>query len=441
MKTRTVLRNIVGLAIILAVAAALMPAQEQQQPAPSPPPAPSPSPSPGPDPGMPGGRTPSIPTPSPVPSPRDQQPRQPDFGREQQQQQFPDMQRPIFLSGKVVLDDGTAPPEPVVVERVCNGQPRPEGYTDSKGRFSFQLGQNMGMIPDASVGSAADSMGGFGSTSGSFGRSRTGVTERDLMGCELRATLPGFRSDVVNLAGRRLMDNPDVGTIVLRRLGNVEGTTISATTLQAPKDARKAFEKATEALRKKKTDEAQKNLEKAVQLYPQYATAWYELGALYQQQNNAAQAREAYGKSLAADAKFMKPYLQLALLAAQEQKWQEVADTTDRLLALDAYDYPRAWFFNAVANFNLRKIDAAEKSIRQGLKLDTQHSIPKLNHLLGIILFNKQDFTGASEHLRSYLQHAPNAQDADTVRKQLAELDKVTGQAAAAQPQAPQPQP
>ena len=36
----------------------------------------------------------------------------------------------------------------------------------------------------------------------------------------------------------------------------------------------------TEALRKSKIADAQKNLEKAVELYPQYASAWYELGRI-----------------------------------------------------------------------------------------------------------------------------------------------------------------
>src|SRR5262249_4204918 len=34
------------------------------------------------------------------------------------QNRFPEMQRPIFLSGKVMLDDGTPPPAEVVIERV-----------------------------------------------------------------------------------------------------------------------------------------------------------------------------------------------------------------------------------------------------------------------------------------------------------------------------------
>ena len=55
----------------------------------------------------------------------------------------PDAQRPIFISGKVVLSDGTVPPEPVSLERVCNGAPRLEGYSDRKGLFSFELGRSM----------------------------------------------------------------------------------------------------------------------------------------------------------------------------------------------------------------------------------------------------------------------------------------------------------
>ncbi len=235
------------------------------------------------------------------------------------------------------------------------------------------------------------------------------------------------------------MDNPDVGTIVLRRLGHVEGTTISATTLAAPKDARKAYEKGREAVRKNKFEEALKHFQKAVQLYPQYAAAWFELGLIHQRQNRKQEAREAYAKSLAADAKYTKPYLQLALLAAQDRNWQEVADTTDRLLRLDAFDYPQAYFFNSVANLNLHKLDAAERSVREGLKLDAQNRIPKMRHLLGVILANKQDYAGAAEHLRAYLPHAADQQEAALVRKQLDELERLLGRTAA--PAAEQPRP
>ncbi|MBI4875608.1 MAG: tetratricopeptide repeat protein [Acidobacteria bacterium] len=415
---------------VFAVALAMSLAQEgpsqqtpaPQQPAPQQPAPQQSSPSPAPSPGQ--------QQPTQVPGTRQQQ--QPAWGEQQDRSQFPEMRRPIFLSGKVVLDDGTPPPDTVTIERVCNGVVRPEAYTDSKGRFSFQLGQSMNVMPDASTSGAADA-GIFGSNPQTRGGMSGGLSERDLMGCELRASLPGFRSEMVNLAGRRVMDNPDVGTIILKRLGNVEGRTISATTALAPKDARKAYDKARDNIKKQKWADAQKELEKAVAAYPKYAAAWHQLGLLHEQQKNTGAARKAYAESLSADAKFLGPYLQLAMLAVRDTNWQDVADITSRLVRLDPFDYPQAFFYNAVANFNLRKLDDAEKSAREALKIDTDHRIAKTSHLLGVILAQKNDYTGAVEHIENYLKFAPEAKDAEQVRKQLDEIRKF----AAGAPQQP----
>jgi len=356
----------------------------------------------------------------------DQTQRQPQFER----------QMPVFLSGRVMLEDGTPPPEPATIERICNGgQPRPEGYTDSKGRFSIQLGQNQAMMPDASTG-GFDNNDPFSSRSAVPGLGgQRGITERELMGCEIRATLPGFRSQVVQLSGRRFLDNPDVGTILMKRLGKVEGFTTSLTSMAAPKDAKKAYEKGINALKKNKEAEGQKELEKAVELYPKYAAAWFDLGTVYERNQRVEEARNAYAKSLEADAKYIKPYMQLAGLAAREQKWQEVADSTDRVIKLNPFDYPGAYFYNSVAHYNLRNVDAAEKSAREGMKQDEAHRIPKLAHILGVILAEKNDLAGAAENMKAYLQFAPNAKDADQVRKQLSEVERLSANAKpAAQP-------
>ena len=342
--------------------------------------------------------------------------------------QLPDMQRPIFLSGKVMLEDGTPPPESVVIERVCNNVIRPEAYTDSKGRFSFQLGQNSTVFADASVGSTMDDPFSRNDSAMGRGAGQRQISERDLMGCELRASLAGFRSEAVSLSGRRMMDNPDVGTIILRRLGNVEGYTFSAISAQAPKDAKKAFEKGREQAKKNKLAEAQKEYEKAVQVYPKYATAWYDLGLLYEKQNNVEGARDAFEKAIGADPKYVNPYLNLTALAARASKWQDTADISARAIKLNPFDFPQAYFYNSVANLNLNNLEAAEKSAKEAKKLDSRNRIPKINHLLGVILAQKQDYPGAAESFKAYIAMAPNAPDVDTVKKQLAEIDKALGE-------------
>lgn len=349
-----------------------------------------------------------------------------------QQQRMPEMPRAIFLSGKVMLDDGTPPPEPVTIERVCNGNPRPEGYTDSKGRFSFELGRNTAMMADASTNMGNDGFGGGmpgqpqrgGLGNGGFGGGNANI-EQQLMGCELRASLPGFRSDMVSLAGRRVMDNPDVGTIVLHRLANVEGFTFSATSGLAPKDAKKAFEKSRDLLKKKKLPEAQKELEKATSLYPKYATAWYELGRVYEAQNQVEPARKAFQSSIDADPKYVNPYLNLSGIFAKEANWEKTAELTAKALKLNPFEYPTMYFYNSVANLNLQKLDEAEKSAREARKLDAKNRIPKIDHVLGIILAQKRDLPGAKDSLSAYLKASPTAGDADAVKKQLEQIDKL----------------
>ncbi|HWB95269.1 MAG TPA: tetratricopeptide repeat protein, partial [Bryobacteraceae bacterium] len=220
------------------------------------------------------------------------------------------------------------------------------------------------------------------------------------------------------------------GTIVLHRLGNVEGTTISATSLQAPKDAKKAYQKGKDALKKNKAEEAEKHFQKAVDLYPKYAVAWYELGVLQQKSQKPEDARKSYQQALAADSRLILPYLQLSMLAVQEKKWEEVVETTNRAVKLDPVDFPQAYFFNSVANYYLRRMDAAEKSAREAQKLDTEHRYPKINHVLGVILAEKRDYPAAVEQMRSYLKFSPDAQDAETVKKQLVELEKLSNPSA-----------
>ena len=335
-----------------------------------------------------------------------------------------DTVRPVFLTGKVSLADGTLPGEPVMIQRVCNGNPHSEGYTDSKGNFSIQLGQNH-EVADASEMTTRstthpDPLGGF--------------SEQRMNNCELRAALAGFRSDVISLASRRYMDNPEVGTIVLHRLVNVEGLTISATSALAPKEARKSFEKGLSAEKDIRPDDAQKEFEKAVAMYPRYAAAWLELGLIFEQRDRFAEARNAYNQAIVADAKFVNPHQRLYLLAVRESKWREVAEITDHIIHLNPYDFADAYYFNGLSNLELGKLDAAEKSAREALKLDGGHRNPKTNYILGLVLARKSDFQGASEYLRAYLKDAGDSKDAERVRKQLADVERYAQAKAQAQP-------
>jgi tetratricopeptide (TPR) repeat protein len=339
--------------------------------------------------------------------------------------------RPVLLMGKVVMEDGTPPPEPVAIQLTCRAAPRSVGYTDPRGGFAVDVNDRKNAATFADASEDPSSFGGNSARGNSAlnpgGNANSGITGRALMGCDLQASLAGFRSDVMHLDARHGVDNSEVGTIILHRLANVEGLTISATSAFAPKDSKKAFEKAQNFERQQKWADADKEFRKAVDSYPKYAAAWYQLGLVQEQEKEPEAARKSYAQALAADGKFVSPYQALAVMASQEQKWQEVVDATAHLLRLNAVDFPQAWLFNSLGNYYLKNLDAAEKSAREGVSRDAAHHYPDLFHVLGVVLAMKRDYPAAVEQLRKYLHYSPNAIDTEEVKRQLAEVERVMG--------------
>jgi tetratricopeptide (TPR) repeat protein len=323
----------------------------------------------------------------------------------------------IFLSGKAVIDDGSVLTESASIQTVCNGQKRTETYTDSRGNFSFQFGGRVANPTEIEADAEAPSRVVLP------GR----PDRRNLQGCELQASLPGFTSELIQLTGRFAGDeSADIGRIVLHRLRNVEGFTISATTAQAPGAAKKAFEKSQALQKQNKWDDAQKSLEKAVALYPQFAVAWFELGCVQLQKNDPPAARHSFEQSIAADSKFVNPYRGLMQIALRQQNWQELADASDKLLALNPVSFPEVWLMNSLANYYRQNFDAAEQSARRGLQVDTEHRMPKLEYALALALLKKSDYPGAAQHLRAFQSQATKPADVAEAQKQLDEIARLS---------------
>ncbi|MFZ0808024.1 MAG: hypothetical protein WAN03_17660, partial [Candidatus Sulfotelmatobacter sp.] len=106
-------------------------------------------------------------------------------------------------------------------------------------------------------------------------------------------------------------------------------------------------------------------------------------------------------------------------------KWQEVADDTAHELELDPRGTPQVFYFNALANYKLAKKDAAEASATKALAMDPLHTQPNTEQLLAVILADKGDYAGALAHLRNCLTYLPVGQNADLVKQQVAQLEKM----------------
>jgi len=329
-----------------------------------------------------------------------------------------------LVSGKVVMDDGSQVPPNIVIQRVCSGSVQTVTRTDLNGAFRFQWASASSPLTMPDATEAGGRQTPLPRDAGPLGNDSLG---NRLMNCQLRANLAGYRSDSVDLSLDEGSDTIDTGSILLHRLKDGEGNSISATSLRAPKSAAKAYDSGLQSLAKNKPADAEKDFEKAVSIYPGYAEAWDTLGKLREQQKSYGPAREAFLKALEADPKLVVPYTELGFLAAEQRQWEESARYLDQALKLDATGYPEGWYADAVADYNLKLYDAAEARVREYLRLNPKNLNPRAHYLLAVTLIQNNNPTAGAAELSNYIALDPNAPDIPTLKQQLAEIQKQIG--------------
>ncbi len=304
------------------------------------------------------------------------------------------------ISGRVVLSGAGESAGDTLVQRVCGAAVTGETRTDSTGHFLLSRAGAHDPNVNASGSGAPGSWG-----------------------CELRASFAGYQTGSLPLGNGKATDGGEV-LIVLHPVGATGPMTISATTLLAPKKAQRSYEKGLDARRHGQPDLAQKEFGDAVRTYPRFAAAWLELGKVYEQRGHGSDARDAYAKSIAADGAFLFPYAQLYRMDLRESRWQDAADASSKVMRLDPYEFPEAYYFNAISNLALNNLDVAERSAREAAKLEGAQAEPRGNYVLGVVLWRKGDLEGAEQKLQTFLASSAGGMEAIRARRILTDIQQ-----------------
>lgn len=129
---------------------------------------------------------------------------------------------------------------------------------------------------------------------------------------------------------------------------------ISAAELNVPKNARKEFDKGNELWQKNRIEEARAHFEKAVQIYPQYAAAYNNLGVSWMRSHDTAKARDAFEHALAADPNHANAAMNLARLVYPEHDWARLEGLLQKALVGTPQD-AQALAMMTITEFNLKK--------------------------------------------------------------------------------------
>lgn len=235
-------------------------------------------------------------------------------------------------------------------------------------------------------------------------------------------TLPRFPDDRVTSGQDITNKHPEQSECSIEPFPGL-ASIATVESLKIPSKARKEYSAACLSLKSNKLAGSEQHLRRALQIYPKYAAGWVMLGQILEARQQSALARDACLQATDADPKYVASYLCLAEIAGREEKWAEVLRRTARALELDAAPDPYAYFFSAIAYFNLNQFPEAEQHALKAEELDSEHREPRVQFLLGQIYKAKNDPAKAAAQLREFLKYAPTAPDSEAVKEDLARLE------------------
>lgn len=249
---------------------------------------------------------------------------------------------------------------------------------------------------------------------------------------------PG-RCEVVAISGlseareQLTLDRTD-NTVSLRLSGNngasQAGTadSVSVADMQVPDKARKALKKARELLAKHRMDDAQKQLARALEIYPYYSEALRERGILSFVNGNVQQAQSDLQQAIKCDPNNGMAYIALAAIFNNQDKFDDAARVLDRGVAL----MPNMWqgYFE-LARMQLGKGNFAD-ALRDSTKAQELSNIDyaPLHLVRAHALIGIKNYLEAETELEAYLQREPSDENTAQVRQTLSQVKAFTARAA-----------
>lgn len=202
------------------------------------------------------------------------------------------------------------------------------------------------------------------------------------------------------------------------------GGAVAALRLTVPGPARKAFEKAGEAMRQQHWQESRALFESAIREYPQYDLAYNGLGMVEVELNEMDAARESFSKAVKLNPDFPAAYRNLARISFAQRNYEEADAFLVKSLEVEPLN---VWALSSASNAELL-IHKYNDAIAHARKA---HSIPHqglagVHIVAALALEATQQQLEAVKEYQLYLEEDPKGRDADRARKAITRLSEST---------------
>ncbi|HVP53850.1 MAG TPA: tetratricopeptide repeat protein [Candidatus Eisenbacteria bacterium] len=194
----------------------------------------------------------------------------------------------------------------------------------------------------------------------------------------------------------------------------------SAAELRIPAGARKAFRKGMDAWERNDFYKAAEQFEKAVAIYPQYDTAYNNLGVMYYQTGQAEKARAAFEKSVALNDKNADADRNLARMLVHDGNYARAQELLKKSLIVEPLN-PVTLTLLCVVQVQTGDYDGALMTARKVHQLPHE-GYALVHDIAGQAYEHKGEPQNAAIEYETYLRETPNGPEANQVRTSLARL-------------------
>lgn len=196
---------------------------------------------------------------------------------------------------------------------------------------------------------------------------------------------------------------------------------VSATDLRMPSGATREFRKADHLIAKQEWVKAVERLRKGLAIYPGYAVAYSNLGALYSRLGDNTDAREALQQAIALDDRLAPAYVNLGRLSFVEKDFANAESLLNRAISLTPAQNADELFLLGYAQLSDHHLDEALQTSRQGHAGKLNHHA--FLHLVAANAYEQQNrINECIAELQLYLSEEPTGSSVPKVTEALATL-------------------
>lgn len=192
-------------------------------------------------------------------------------------------------------------------------------------------------------------------------------------------------------------------------------------TIEIPKDARKAFEKGISKSEQGKSEEAIKAFQEAIKHYPTYLNAINNLAVEYMRLNRYDEATQYLETALKLDGNSSLSHLNMGIILNQKKKFAEAKQYLNKAIALD-FRNPLAHFELGISSFQLSDFTQAQMEFETTVGMAAS-KIPLSRLYLAEIYKRTSRSKEAIEQLENFLkENSKENPYTEVVKKELEKL-------------------